>query len=423
MDWSSVETLPWFWEPFHSLWFAIACILVIPAATAFVFSLLMFQKRVGDVYFSIVTLALSLTLSVFIVGQQGYTGGINGITDFRTFAGWDISSDTSKRTLYFITVAILLAVIVIGRTIIRTRLGKVLVAIRDREDRVRFSGYNPATFKAFVFAVAALYAAIGGALYTIQVGLMSPTLVAPPSSVEMVIFAAVGGRTVAGGGRIRNAAGRHVEIVSFRDLSGAVALPPRRAVHWHRADPARGARRRTQPAGGKADGETRCARRARDRPRRRTRYSANPMSAVILSVKDLTVSFDGFKAVSNLDLDVEEDELRVVIGPNGAGKTTLLDMICGKTKPTSGSIRFKDLELTKLNEYKIVRAGVGRKFQTPSTYEDLVVFENLQISYPGRREGSSGRSSTAAMRSSSRRSTTWRNESICATTCTPRRAG
>jgi len=109
------------------------------------------------------------------------------------------------------------------------------------------------------------------------------------------------------------------------------------------------------------------------------------MSAVILSVKDLTVSFDGFKAVSNLDLDVEEDELRVVIGPNGAGKTTLLDMICGKTKPTSGSIRFKDLELTKLNEYNIVRAGVGRKFQTPSTYEDLVVFENLQISYPDAR--------------------------------------
>lgn len=195
MDWSSVETLPWFWEPFHSLWFAIACILVIPAATAFVVSLLMFQKRVGDVYFSIVTLALSLTLSVFIVGQQGYTGGINGITDFKTFAGWDISSDASKRTLYFITVALLLALIVVGRAIIRTRLGKVLVAIRDREDRVRFSGYNPATFKAFVFAVAALYAAIGGALYTIQVGLMSPTLVAPPSSVEMVIFAAVGGRT------------------------------------------------------------------------------------------------------------------------------------------------------------------------------------------------------------------------------------
>jgi urea transport system ATP-binding protein len=109
------------------------------------------------------------------------------------------------------------------------------------------------------------------------------------------------------------------------------------------------------------------------------------MSEPILSVRDLTVSFDGFKAVSNLDLDVDKDELRVVIGPNGAGKTTLLDVICGKTKPTSGSIRFKNLELTQLNEYNIVRAGIGRKFQTPSTYEDLVVFENLQISYPDKR--------------------------------------
>ena len=195
MDWSSVESLPWFWEPFHSAWFAIAFILIVPMLIAFVFAFLMFRKRVGDVYFSIITLALSLTLSVFIVGQQGYTGGINGITDFKTFAGWDITSDAAKRTLYLITVLMLVAVIVIGRAITLTRLGKVLVAIRDREDRVRFSGYNPATFKAFVFAVAAMYAAIGGALYTMQVGLMSPTLVAPPSSVEMVIYAAVGGRT------------------------------------------------------------------------------------------------------------------------------------------------------------------------------------------------------------------------------------
>jgi urea transport system permease protein len=172
MDWSSVESLPWFWEPFHSAWFAIAFILIVPTLIAFVFALLMFRKRVGDVYFSIITLALSLTLSVFIVGQQGYTGGINGITDFKTFAGWDITSDAAKRTLYLITVLMLVAMIVIGRAITLTRLGKVLVAIRDREDRVRFSGYNPATFKAFVFAVAAMYAAIGGALYTMQVGLM-----------------------------------------------------------------------------------------------------------------------------------------------------------------------------------------------------------------------------------------------------------
>jgi urea transport system ATP-binding protein len=109
------------------------------------------------------------------------------------------------------------------------------------------------------------------------------------------------------------------------------------------------------------------------------------MSALILSVEDLTVSFDGFKAVDGLNFYVEEEELRVVIGPNGAGKTTLLDMICGKTKPSSGSIKFKNRQLTSMIEYQITRAGVGRKFQNPSVYEDLTVFENLEISYPKKR--------------------------------------
>jgi urea transport system ATP-binding protein len=109
------------------------------------------------------------------------------------------------------------------------------------------------------------------------------------------------------------------------------------------------------------------------------------MSELILSVEDLTVSFDGFRAVDGLNFYVEKDELRCVIGPNGAGKTTLLDMICGKTRPTGGTIRFKHHHLTHLIEYQITRLGVGRKFQTPSVYEDLTVFENLEISYPKKR--------------------------------------
>ena len=109
------------------------------------------------------------------------------------------------------------------------------------------------------------------------------------------------------------------------------------------------------------------------------------MSGLILSVEDLTVSFDGFKAVDGLNFYVEEEELRVVIGPNGAGKTTLLDMICGKTKPSGGSIRFKNRQLTSMIEYQITRAGVGRKFQNPSVYEDLTVLDNLEISYPKKR--------------------------------------
>jgi len=102
----------------------------------------------------------------------------------------------------------------------------------------------------------------------------------------------------------------------------------------------------------------------------------------LLSVEGLTVSFDGFKAVNDLSFYVEENEIRVIIGPNGAGKTTVLDLICGKTKATSGSIQLRGQELTKLKEDQIVQAGVGRKFQTPSIFDDLTVFENLEISYP-----------------------------------------
>ncbi|GAA3947285.1 urea ABC transporter ATP-binding protein UrtD [Allohahella marinimesophila] len=101
-----------------------------------------------------------------------------------------------------------------------------------------------------------------------------------------------------------------------------------------------------------------------------------------LAVEGLTVSFDGFKAVNDLSFYVDEGEIRVIIGPNGAGKTTVLDLICGRTSATSGSIKFRGKELTRMKEHQIVRAGVGRKFQNPSIYEDLTVFENLEISFP-----------------------------------------
>ena len=102
----------------------------------------------------------------------------------------------------------------------------------------------------------------------------------------------------------------------------------------------------------------------------------------VLAIEDLTVSFDGFKAVDKLTMYIDKNELRVVIGPNGAGKTTVLDLICGKTKSTNGSIKFMNKELTKLSEHEIVREGVGRKFQTPSIYENLSVYQNLEVSYP-----------------------------------------
>lgn len=194
MVWNSVEVLPWWWEPFHHVWFTLPAIVLLPPLLAFGFGYAIFRKRVGGVYFSIITLSLSAIMSIMIIGQQGVTGGVNGINDFRTFMGIDLDTDEAKRTMYFVTSVLLLLCVAIGIFILKSRLGKVLVAIRDREDRVRFSGYDPALFKAFIFAVAALFSSLGGAMFAMQVGLASPSLVSIVPSVEMVIYAAVGGR-------------------------------------------------------------------------------------------------------------------------------------------------------------------------------------------------------------------------------------
>lgn len=194
MVWSSVEALPLWWTPFRSLGWTVLGILTLPAVVAYLFSYAIFRRRVSGVYFAIVTLSLALTLTVVVVGQQGDTGGANGITDFRTVLGMDILSDDSQRRLYFIQVALLALAMFLALGLLRTRFGKILIAIRDREDRVRFSGYDTAHMKAFVFACAAVLAAVGGAFFTLQVGLISPSVIGVVASVEMVIYAAVGGR-------------------------------------------------------------------------------------------------------------------------------------------------------------------------------------------------------------------------------------
>lgn len=194
MVWSSLEHLPLWWQPFHSLTFTLLLICAVPTLVAYVFAYAIFRKRVGGVYFAIMTLSLALTMTVLIVGQQGDTGGANGITDFRTLMGMDIIGDDAKQTLYTIEAAILVMAMAACVALMRSRFGKVLIAIRDREDRVRFSGYNTAHIKAFVFAIAALLSSIGGAFYSLQVGLISPSAVGVVASIEMVIYAAVGGR-------------------------------------------------------------------------------------------------------------------------------------------------------------------------------------------------------------------------------------
>ena len=194
MVWSSVEHLPAWWKLFESLPFTIAAVLLLPALIAFSSPYAIFRKRVSGVYFAIVTIALALMMTVLIVGQQGETGGANGITDFSTLLGHDIIGDPSKRVLYFVESGLLLAVMAAAGWLLHTRFGKVMIAVRDREDRVRFSGYDTAMIKAFIFTVAAILSSVGGALFALQVGSITPSLIGSVASVEMVIYAAVGGR-------------------------------------------------------------------------------------------------------------------------------------------------------------------------------------------------------------------------------------
>src|SRR6266481_9730091 len=194
MDWNQITELPYFWIPFQSLPFALLAILAVPALLAFILSAAMFKRRVGGVYFAIITQALAAVMTILIVGRQGYTGGINGITDLRTLLGWDIRTDNAKYILYFVCCALLIGSMLLARFVIASKLGRILVAVRDKEDRVRFSGYDVANFKVFIFCLASTIAAVGGAMFTLQVGFMSPSFVGIVPSIEMVIFCAVGGR-------------------------------------------------------------------------------------------------------------------------------------------------------------------------------------------------------------------------------------
>jgi urea transport system permease protein len=194
MDWNQITALPWFWEPFKSFTFSTVAVVLVPAFFALILGFALFKRRVGGVYFAIITQALAAIMTILIIGQQGYTGGINGITDLRTLHGWDIRTDSAKTILYFVCVGLLLACILLAFYVKSSKLGRILVAMRDKEDRVRFSGYDVASFKIFVFCLAAALSGIGGAMFALQVGFMSPSFVGIVPSIEMVIYTAVGGR-------------------------------------------------------------------------------------------------------------------------------------------------------------------------------------------------------------------------------------
>ncbi|MFN7994958.1 MAG: urea ABC transporter permease subunit UrtC [Bryobacteraceae bacterium] len=199
MMWNGLSEVPAVWKPMQSFPLAMSCAILIPASVGTVVAYLTFRSRIQGVYFSILTQALALVVSLLLIGQQPYTGGTNGITDFKSILRWSLSETSTQHGLYFATVIVLALSYVLCRWITRGRFGRTLAAIRDAENRMRYLGYNPVRYKVFVFAVSCALAGVAGALYVPQVGIISPANVGIVPSIEMVIWVAVGGRgTLAG---------------------------------------------------------------------------------------------------------------------------------------------------------------------------------------------------------------------------------
>ena len=194
MDWSGATALPLFWRPFHSPVFALLMALALPMAVAALIGFLIFRSRVQGVYFSIITQALALIAAILFVGQQAVTGGTNGITDLTTIFGHPLADRQTQVALYLVTTLCLGLAFLGCRALTASRFGRMLVAMRDDENRVRFLGYNPVVLKTVTFALSAGLAGLAGALFVPQVGIISPSAMDVVPSVEMVIWVAVGGR-------------------------------------------------------------------------------------------------------------------------------------------------------------------------------------------------------------------------------------
>ena len=188
------KELPWFWQGFDMFWFAMLMVLIVPGLLAFVFGWLAFRSRVTGVYLSIITQALTYALMLaFFRNEMGF-GGNNGLTDFKDLLGFSLQSDGMRVALFIASGLALMVGYLICRAIISSKLGRIVVAIRDAESRTRFVGYKVEDYKVWVFTVSAILAGVAGALYVPQVGIINPGEFSPLNSIEVVIWVAIGGR-------------------------------------------------------------------------------------------------------------------------------------------------------------------------------------------------------------------------------------
>ena len=354
-------------------------------------------------------------------------------------AGFKLNDKRVKFGLYLITFLSLIVVYMACRVLVHSRLGHVLVAVRDNESRLRFSGYKPYQFKMLVFAVGAMIAGLGGLLYTPQKQIITPHNLHVQASIMVVIWVAVGGRgrligAIVGAilvNQIYYFSTSQRELLWFLKplfhtaknwLPGKISWFPEYLYSWTIWQPTywpfmlgglfvgvvllfptglvglgpklrswfRNLNRgKDQDADNEVDPRFRSEgksglqqRLSRIRSIQRQHEETYELSKDIVSVDNLTVVFDGFKALDIEHYGIPHYQLNVIIGPNGAGKTTLCDVISGKTPPTTGRVTFADRNITNWAEPRIARLGVGRKFQTPSIFDGLTVTQNMELALP-----------------------------------------
>ncbi|HWZ46777.1 MAG TPA: urea ABC transporter permease subunit UrtC, partial [Herbaspirillum sp.] len=191
LDW---KTYPWYWSLTQHFWYCMALVVLVPGVLAFVFGYFAFRSRIKGVYFSIITQAMTFAFMLLFFRNDTGFGGNNGFTDFKRILGYTVSAPATKAVLYLVTLALLLGALLLCRWIVTSKLGRVLQGVRDAESRLMFIGYNPLWFKLFVWTLSAVLCGIAGALYVPQVGIINPSEMSPGNSIEMVIWAAVGGR-------------------------------------------------------------------------------------------------------------------------------------------------------------------------------------------------------------------------------------
>jgi urea transport system permease protein len=191
LDW---KELPWFWHGFNHFGFALLAALWVPGVLAYAFGYFAFRSRIRGVYFSIITQALTYALMLLFFRNDTGLGGNNGLTDFKQIYGWPLALPATKRMLYTLTTIFLLLTYLLCRYIVTGKMGRVLRAVRDAESRVMFLGYDPRQYKLFAWTLSAVLCGLAGALYVPQVGIINPSELQPSNSIEMAIWAAVGGR-------------------------------------------------------------------------------------------------------------------------------------------------------------------------------------------------------------------------------------